>query len=512
MQTIQDTHSWKTTFSRYIKRNMYRWHRTVGLITVIPVIFWTLSGMMHPFMSHWFKPSIAHERMTVSPLPKEQIKLSVAEVLQKNGLTHFRNFRLVSFQQQTFYQIKDSSRALQYFNAQTAQPLPNGDIRYAEYMARYLTNDQTSRVLSVKPITQFDHQYKEINRLLPVWKVTFDRPDGLEIYLDTQQSRMATFNTTSRKAFIWIFDVFHNWSFLDFFGDTARLTLMLVFLSVILFSTLSGLTIYGLLWKRFKKPVKGSQVGLLRRNHRQIGIAVSLVTLLFAFSGAWHAFQKYTPDERNKFVFEPIFATTEVEKAALMPDVDWERLLNVQLVRMGKRMYFQLFYDKTDVADEEVVYQHIETGQILQNGTIIYAKYLTNKFANLADTEGDLSVMCCTQSTDAENTEISNANLKEATLVTRFGGEYGFVNKRLPVVKLSYATPTETAYYIETATSRLAAKVENADRAEGWSFAMLHKYLLLEWAGKNVRDIITILSALGVLTVSLFGLVLFLRK
>ena len=42
---------------------MYKWHRTLGIITLIPVIFWTLSGLMHPFMAHFFKPQIANEKL-----------------------------------------------------------------------------------------------------------------------------------------------------------------------------------------------------------------------------------------------------------------------------------------------------------------------------------------------------------------------------------------------------------------------------------------------------------------
>jgi len=42
-------------------------------------------------------------------------------------------------------------------------------------------------------------------------------------------------------------------------------------------------------------------------------------------------------------------------------------------------------------------------------------------------------------------------------LVTKFAGEYGFVNKRLPVLKLGYAGPGHPALYVEPATGRLAA-------------------------------------------------------
>ena len=38
---------------RFVQRHMYRWHRTIGLLTVVPVICWTLSGLVHPLMSNW---------------------------------------------------------------------------------------------------------------------------------------------------------------------------------------------------------------------------------------------------------------------------------------------------------------------------------------------------------------------------------------------------------------------------------------------------------------------------
>jgi hypothetical protein len=58
----------------------------------------------------------------------------------------------------------------------------------------------------------------------------------------------------------------------------------------------------------------------------------------------------------------------------------------------------------------------------------------------------------------------------------------------------------------------LATVVTNADRLEGYSFAILHKFLFMDWAGKGIRDLVTVLAAMGVLVVSLLGLYLFLKK
>jgi len=509
-QRGQNSLSRKTKASRYFKRNLHRWHRILGLITVIPVIFWTVSGLMHPFMSHWFKPALPREFMTARPLVREQIGLSPVAVLTQNGIGQFKNFRFVHLNQATYYQVRDTADYLQYFHAQTGQPLANGDAFYAETLARYVIADSLSPIRSVSRITHFTQEYKYVNRLLPVWKVSFNRPDGMDVYIETEQSRLATFNTHSRKTFLWIFDTFHNWSFLERISTNGiRITVMPIILSIIIFSAVSGLVIYGLFWKRFKHPTRNNHTDPVRKYHRQIGLAVSLVTFTFAFSGAWHATRKYTPDDRNKFVYEPVFKTTEIADVPL-PEANWARLLNIQLVRMGRENYFQLFYDKTDLEPSEVTYQHVATNAVLKDGNIRYAQYIANKFANLTGTQGNFQSACCDVMSDVANAAISNDNLAEAKMMYRFDREYGFVNKRLPVVRLAYHTPAQTTYYIEPATSRLAAKIENADRAEGWSFAILHKYLLLEWAGKNIRDAVTLLAAAGVLTV--FGLALFIKR
>jgi hypothetical protein len=67
-------------------------------------------------------------------------------------------------------------------------------------------------------------------------------------------------------------------------------------------------------------------------------------------------------------------------------------------------------------------------------------------------------------------------------------------------------------YFIETATSRLAAVIENSDKVEGYSFAIFHNFLFMDWAGKNIHDFTMVLAVLTVLVVSVLGLILFLKK
>lgn len=477
----------------YIRKNIYQWHKIIGLMTIIPVIFWCLSGLMHPFLSNWFKPQIAHSVYPNTALVPEQFRLSVKKVLEMNHISTFKNLRVVQFNHETYYQIKNKDDQWLYFNTQTGNRLEHGEEKYAEHLARYFLADSSSKIKSISLQTEFSQQYKYINRLLPVWKVSFDRSDAMDVYVETPYSRLGTFNPTSRKVFLWVFDNFHNWSFLEKIGNNSlKISIMLLFLGIICISTLSGLVIYGLMWGKFKKPK--NQKGVLRKYHRQIGIAVSLVSFTFAFSGAYHATRKITPNILPKMVHEPLLKTHLLPNS-LPADIPLSKMNNFSFIQTDSALYYQIFMENTSQKGENIRYFNTKTQKEWLHSNQQYALYLAHQF--------DQSPSKIFK--DKKVISIKDVNNFE-------GRTYGFAFKRLPVVNIAFDTPDKTNIYIETSSSRLAAKIENADLYEGYSFAIFHKFLFMDWAGKNIRDVFTMLSALGVLIVSLFGLALYLKK
>ncbi|HEY6142852.1 MAG TPA: PepSY-associated TM helix domain-containing protein, partial [Flavobacterium sp.] len=515
-------------FVKKVKQKIYGWHRTIGIITIIPVIFWTLSGLMHPFMAHFFKPTITNERLEIKPIDKSQLTLSIQQVLEKNKITLFRNFRIVSFDNTTFYQVKTADNELLYFNTLDSKKLENGDQKYAHWLSRYFLDDQKSAINKTDLLTEFTSQYKYINRYLPVYKTTFNRPDGMEVYVETASSKLATYNPKSRQAFIWFFDTFHNWAFVDAISNNSiRIVVMFLFLSIIFFSALSGIVIYGLFWKQFKKtdsltPKKG-----LRKYHRQIGIWVSVFTLTFAFSGAYHATTKWKPYTLDKMVYEPIFETKDIPTPNNTLALDWNRLENTSIIALNDSVYYRCQlavtkskfdapktdskskWDKKENPKSEILYINAATNKVIPNLDLEYAKFLAYYFNDT----GSKAPCCEMDSNPKSNPSLENVPLLETKIITEFESrEYGFANKRLPVVKLAYDTPEKITYFIETSTSRLAAVIENADVTEGYSFAIFHKFLFMDWAGKNVRDMSMVLAALIILVVSVLGLILFLKK
>jgi hypothetical protein len=511
---------------------MYRWHRVLGLITVVPVIMWALSGLSHPLMSNLLRPAIAHETVPTPPLAPTALAVPVAQVLARHGLAAVQNLRVVQYHRQPTYQVTDFRGRLRYFSAATGQEIPDGDRAYAEDVARYLLADSTSAVASAERLTHFTGEYKFINRLLPVWKITLARPDGMAVFVETGQSRLGTFNNHARATFLWVFGMLHNWDFLDVLPRPLHLGIMLVFTTTIWLSTLSGLVIYGFVRRKLRQPRSAQDgVGWLRRRHRTLGLWVAFVTFTFALSASYHLLQKFTPDRRDAVARVSAFAATELawpltEALAATP------VQRVSLARVGGQPYYRLVSQGAD-GQPAVQYRSTRNGQPLPDGEVRYARELGEEFmtrlhgqatpatATGASEDGALPDCCAPPSLTAETATTvgtpaagpapAAASLGSPELVTKFAGEYGFVNKRLPVIKLTFAGPGRPALYVEPATGRLAAFVTDGDRREGLSFAVLHKFFLMDWAGKNVRDAVAILSALGVLVVTLYGFVLLLR-
>lgn len=500
--------------SKKIKQNIYKWHRTLGIITLIPALFWSLSGVMHPFMSHLFKPEIAHDKIAFQPIDTTKLTLSLQDVLSKNKINQFKNFRIIAIDTSYYYQVRTIFSKYRYFNTQNAVELKKGDLVYAEYLSRYFIDDQKSTIKSITEITQFSTQYKYINRYLPVYKVTFNRNDNVDVYVETNSSKLATFNPTARKVFLEIFDVFHNWGFIDAIANNSlRIIIMLLLLSVISFSALSGLLIYAFFYKQFRIVDANASSTITRKRHRKLGVFVSFFTLLFAFSGGYHAIQKWKPNPIQKMVYSPIIKVSELKTVSNKLNIDWKKLSNLSLIKQNDSIFYQCQFLSAEDSDGKralsTEFINDKTNLNQPNKQADYALFLAKKFAAM---QTDEKANCC-ETEERQISELSKVKLLKTEILNDFDKrDYGFVNKRLPVVKLEFKTPQKTTYYIDTSASQLAARVTNTQRNEGLSFAFLHKFLYLDWAGKTIRDLFSVLIAVLIASVSVLGLKLFLKK
>lgn len=501
-------------FKKRLKQNIYKYHKYLAFITIIPVIFWSLSGITHPLMSHFFKPKIAHEYLENQKIDTAKIKFTLKEVLTKNEVKSIKNFRIVTFNEQQYYQVKNSQNKLLYFNTSNAILLKNGDNLYAEWLCRYFLDDKTSKITNDTVLKEFDNQYKYINRYLPVHKVTFKRNDAMQIYVETASSKLATFNPKSRQVFIWFFDTFHNFSFIEkISNEYVRIILVSASLLIILCSAISGLVIYGLFWKQFKKINSSTEELKARKNHRKIGLLFSFFTFAFVLSGLFHIVKKWEPNTISTLVYEPVFETKNINFDIKAIALNWEKEINFGLIHFEEQTYLRSTL-KTFVKPKQSDVKDFKD-KPKPNFEVSY--YSLNQFDSKQDLDAKYAQFLVEQLNEKhhflEKNLLLERNQKEVKILNDFDKrEYGFVNKRLPVIKIAYNTPQNNVFFIETNTSRIAAKVNNNDRIEGYSFALLHKFLYLEWAGKSIRDLVAVITALSILLISILGLRILINK
>ncbi|TAE25178.1 MAG: PepSY domain-containing protein [Candidatus Kapaibacterium sp.] len=493
---------------QFFKRNAYNLHRWISIVALVPALLWSLSGTSHPFMAHWFKPPIAKEFLPPQPIDQSQVIMPLAEALKQNNIREIKQFRLVNFKGAVFYQIQQASSPEHlYLETRTGTRLQDGDALYAEFLAKQYFGNPNAVVLEKRVITGFDDDYRYINRLLPVWKVSFQE-GGYDVYVETSSGRMATYNTPLRRAFLLVFQYLHNWGWLNG-AEILRLSVITTFLAVIILTALSGIVLYIFTWKKRKQQSASG----LRKYHRSIGIAVSFSTLMFASSGLYHALHKERlRDEAGQPALQHTFRAEELNFGAKEAAFVAPPLFDISAVKMPMNGVPTVFYRfshnvKLEAADEccapmqstsadksgkkpesikAATYFNAETGKALPQGDIRYARHVAMRLAGISSTQ-----------------------IVRESLVTEFKGEYGFINKRLPVQRIDIASEGKPAVYIETQSGTLAARVQESDRAEGFVFAYIHKLEFLKPLGKDVRDGVAVALGLVNSVVAVLGLMLF---
>ena len=502
-------------------KNIYRWHRRLSLLIALPVILSAGSGILHPIMTN-IRPAVATQGLAPMALGPASVLVSPEVALDSNHIDSVSRLRLVHIDSNWFYQIQRWGDDVPvYLSAKNGHKLYQGDWLYAQWLARQFLegghgpagppmvvsmssdepdccNEATSsvlnaggsRVLGAVRLTDFDAEYNEVNRLLPVYRVAFDRPDGIRIYVETTQDRFALAVDNRRAAFNRVFEYIHTYQWLNFLGK-GRLVVEFLLIGLAFVTTVLGIYIF---FSTSSKRVAGNGYVRARRNHRYTAIVVSLFTLAFTFSGAFHALSKFKAVPRAQYVarFAAAGLRADVFTLALVAggpvsgmslvNVDGEMFWRVRMLKGGGTR--DLMRDMRSDGPT-TVYVRVNDGGVLPDGEQRYARWLAGHFSGVAESD-----------------------IVSTTLITKFNADYNFANKRLPVWRVAYRGNHHERYYVETASGALAVRVNDLDAIESYSFALLHKHEFLGGLGKSVKDFSTMFWAAAQLLLVALGLVL----
>jgi len=432
--------------------------------------------------------------------------------LLANGITDFEQVQLLNINGGSYYRVEQGDNKT-YINARSGQRAELNDKAYAQHLARYYLGDDASKIASVELITAFNEDYLYINRFLPVYKVTFDRPDNMRAYVEVSTGRLATL-VDDRKAFVgWVFRQLHSWVFIE------NPWLRTIAMSAMLLAGM-GLSFVGLwmAWRGRSKNSSGASAGEQSRVHsrtsvwhRRLGIGFSVLMLTFCFSGLYHLLNK--PLVASPELPAPV-SSFNAQKLTL----DWSAVAQASgggyfrrgsLVEVDGVSYLRLALAAPKLAEKTqkpAVAEHHSNKPMQQAGGLVYINAQTSQ--RCANCEHQHALNLAAHYGGLSGDEPLDSPVEK---ITRFSSDYGFINKRMPVHAVHLggdsATGAEAEFtlFVETATGALAARSSPSSKLEGWSFSYLHKWHFFDPFSKTLRDILLIAATLAITLLCLLG-------
>jgi hypothetical protein len=488
-------------------RACLRWHRLLGALACAAVLLWSLSGALHPLMSRYQPRPASFTAPLLTPLPVGAPALSA--ILGSAGIPRVTHARLVQLEDRPHWQVAlPGAPGLHYFNAADGSPLPDGEARHARFLARHFLGERAAAISAVTRVEDFGGEYAWVNRLLPVYRVDFARPDGMRVYVEPRSAQLATLIDDRKALFNNVFVLLHTWR-IPGLPEPLRLALAALCLLAVTATPVLGIGVWLL---RRGLPVSAG----LRRAHRVLGLTVALAVIGSGLSGAWHLAKGALDRGAGRQLplrLMPAMAASALDTASLPT---WPApLLSLRLVDVEGRVQAR-FVAPAAASPAHHVATHAGHGghAAAPPAPVVTYRALDGQPAgSLTDLDYvrrlvTALVLPCEQ-TGPVGRACAQAAPGAARCVDGFGGEYGFVNKLLPVWRFEAG---DMRLYVHTETDALAARVTPVDYAEGWTFATLHKWQALDFLGRAPRDLLQIAWALMSALTALLGLRLLLRK
>jgi len=481
-----------------MKISVLKLHRALALFGFVAMLLWGMSGLLHPWLT-----TFGIQQAVFSP-PQRALDLSQTlpfqQVLSQAGIGQAQSVRLVVGESANLLQVTESQFApRRYFDLNTGLELPNHDPVYAAFLARYYLNAPYAAISKVERVETFSNEYPSVNRLLPVYRVQFDRPDGLNAYVYTETAVLAAVSDNTKHRVQTAFQWLHTWSWMPKAAETPRVILMASLVGVLFLMACSGLAMLVLIRRKVRAAgAKGW--------HRIAGHVLVVPVLMFSFSGLYHVVQHGWSEEESQLAMRPPIQLRNLDFAIHSNWAQTTRDLQVTGLSLVANQNGELLYrlalpsPKNSLPNNAQAIRTARFDGVQPTGPAVYLNANTGTLWQDGDRE-------MAHQLAQLHTGLPREAVQQVSLVTRFGGDYDFRNKRLPVWKFEYGAPLNASVFVDTATGVLADITLNSAKPEIWSFSMLHKWSFLGGLGRDTQNIVMcVVVVLAMVMMAGFGL------
>jgi len=225
-------------------------HRWLGLLFCLGAFLSSGSGVIHTLMTHSQEPPPSARPS--GGLTPALIKVSVADALQKlkDGKDAIQAVNLRTIEGVPWYQVFVTGQAEpQYISAETGVVDPSRDECYAAQIAANFLGG--AAVAKSDYITQFNSEYLNIFRLLPVYRFDADDGKGTRVYVSTATGSVARHTDNRRQLEANIFSNFHKLAFIP--NRTLRDYVLVTLTGGVFVASLAGLVLFFATLPRRKK-------------------------------------------------------------------------------------------------------------------------------------------------------------------------------------------------------------------------------------------------------------------
>lgn len=466
----------KHTFTKEARH----WHRLLLWPAMLALFVFVLSGLTHPLLT-WTGPQAEQSMPPQAPFEAAQAA-GIHSVLQRYKIAQADIVKLVPTARGNLLQVtQEASAPRRYFQLDSGNELENFDQEQAQWLARHYTGLDDVEIIDVKLKTAFDDEYPWVNRLLPVYQVSFAGEQALRVNVHTETGALADISNEYKRNVQKIFQHLHTFRFLEATGHGRVILMMLLLCSLLATVTAGATLLYSI--KRRRIPASG------RRWHRWLAHGVWIPLFAFSSSGIYHLLYQHTANNVRGLQLAPPLS---LHSNNLSADFSWldslqELPLNsISLVAIpAGTLYYRVSFP-AGIRDQPATGRNARFDGI---ATEMIALYI-NAHTGQQDTMNDAQY---TRSLAKEFLQLDDRSLDAGTVVTHFGPDYDFRNKRLPAWQFETSNATRDNIFIDPATGALIDRVPQAARYESLSFSVLHKWNFLTHSlGREKRDVLMV--------------------
>ncbi|WP_105102030.1 PepSY domain-containing protein [Microbulbifer pacificus] len=475
-----------------LKKQWLVWHNRLGWWALTGILIWALSGICHPMMAwfgpqatKFFPPSIHLQPAELAGLPQllgDSGKIAGAKVV-----------KVVPSASGPLLQVTDSETdPRRYYRVNDGSEVIDGDMAQARWLAGYYSGRGGDRIADVQLQTRFDNDYPSVNRLLPVYRVTYHGQDNLTLFIHTETAALASMSDSRKSVLQGIFRQLHTFAWLDDL-EYGRLILIALFMLTLAAFAATGLALVFALKNRKIRDGK-------RRYHRLLGYALWLPLLGWSTSGFYHLLQSSLVDEVQGL---RLGATGEF--GPLSNDFRWVQALDGRAINSLSLIagpegvpYYRLGLAPAEGNAPASRNQRFD-GRPSESGAV----FVDARRGVIQESFGDRAQA---QLLAARHGGISATDIERVQLVTGYGPDYDFRNKRLPVWRVDLADAERRMLFVDPVTGVLVDQSRGVDRAERLSFSLLHKWNhLAPLIGRQSRDLLIVATLLILLVSGAIG-------